>query len=39
MMADQHGCDMVLLCNKPAALDALLESLTDVPLASPPVGE
>ena len=27
------GCDMVLLCNDPDALDALLESLKDVPLA------
>jgi beta-N-acetylhexosaminidase len=27
------GCDMVLLCNDPAGLDALLESLKDVPLA------
>jgi beta-N-acetylhexosaminidase len=27
------GCDMVLLCNDPAGLDALLESLADVPLA------
>jgi beta-N-acetylhexosaminidase len=26
------GCDMVLLCNDPAGLDALLESLKDVPL-------
>ena len=27
------GCDMVLLCNDPQGLDALLESLKDVPLA------
>lgn len=26
------GCDMVLLCNNPAGLDALLQSLADVPL-------
>jgi len=26
------GCDMVLLCNDPAGLDALLESLKEVPL-------
>jgi beta-N-acetylhexosaminidase len=30
----EAGCDMVLLCNNPAGLDALLESLSDVPLAS-----
>jgi beta-N-acetylhexosaminidase len=29
------GCDMVLLCNNPAGLDALLQSLSDVPLANP----
>jgi len=29
------GCDMVLLCNDPKGLDALLESLAGVPLASP----
>ena len=29
------GCDMVLLCNNPAALDALLQSLAEVPLANP----
>jgi len=29
------GCDMVLLCNDPKGLDALLESLKDVPLADP----
>jgi len=29
------GCDMVLLCNNPAGLDALLQSLSDVPLTSP----
>ncbi|HYL25346.1 MAG TPA: beta-N-acetylhexosaminidase [Burkholderiales bacterium] len=29
------GCDMVLLCNNPAGLDALLESLKDVQLAKP----
>jgi len=29
------GCDMVLLCNDPAGLDALLESLQDVPLGKP----
>jgi beta-N-acetylhexosaminidase len=28
------GCDMVLLCNNPAGLDQLLESLKDVPLAN-----
>ena len=27
------GCDMVLLCNDPDALDALLDSLAEVPLA------
>ncbi|HUQ75440.1 MAG TPA: beta-N-acetylhexosaminidase [Burkholderiales bacterium] len=27
------GCDMVLLCNNPAGLDELLESLKDVPLS------
>ena len=26
------GCDMVLLCNDPAGLDGLLESLAEVPL-------
>jgi len=29
------GCDMVLLCNNPAGLDELLESLKDVQLAKP----
>ena len=29
------GCDMVLLCNDPQGLDALLESLKDVPLQRP----
>jgi beta-N-acetylhexosaminidase len=29
------GCDMVLLCNNPAGLDELLESLKDVQLANP----
>jgi beta-N-acetylhexosaminidase len=29
------GCDMVLLCNDPAALDALLDSLKELPLARP----
>jgi beta-N-acetylhexosaminidase len=29
------GCDMVLLCNNPKGLDELLESLRDVPAASP----
>jgi beta-N-acetylhexosaminidase len=29
------GCDMVLLCNDPKGLDALLESLKDVRLANP----
>ena len=29
------GCDMVLLCNDPVGLDALLESLKDVPLEQP----
>jgi len=29
------GCDMVLLCNDPAGLDALLESLKDVQLEKP----
>jgi len=29
------GCDMVLLCNNPKGLDELLESLKDVPAASP----
>ena len=29
------GCDMVLLCNNPAGLDELLESLKDVQLAQP----
>src|SRR3954468_24626432 len=28
------GCDMVLLCNSPEGLDALLDSLADVPLAN-----
>ena len=30
----QAGCDMVLLCNNPAALDELLQSLKDVELAN-----
>ena len=29
------GCDMVLLCNNPKGLDALLESLKGVPLEKP----
>ncbi|TMH73063.1 MAG: beta-N-acetylhexosaminidase [Betaproteobacteria bacterium] len=29
------GCDMVLLCNNPKGLDALLESLNGVPLEKP----
>jgi beta-N-acetylhexosaminidase len=29
----QAGCDMVMLCNDPAGLDALLDSLAEVPLA------
>src|SRR5437660_6289622 len=29
------GCDLVLLCNNPAGLDELLESLKDVQLAKP----
>ncbi|HYL88621.1 MAG TPA: beta-N-acetylhexosaminidase [Burkholderiales bacterium] len=29
------GCDLVLLCNDPVGLDALLESLKEVPLAQP----
>jgi len=29
------GCDMVLLCNNPAGLDALLESLKEVQLSRP----
>jgi len=33
--AIEAGCDMVLLCNNPAGLDQLLESLKDLPLASP----
>ena len=28
------GCDMVLLCNNPAGLDALLQSLAEVPLGN-----
>jgi len=28
------GCDIVLLCNNPAGLDALLQSLADVPLGN-----
>jgi len=28
----EAGCDMVLLCNQPEALDALLDSLKDTPL-------
>jgi beta-N-acetylhexosaminidase len=32
--AIEAGCDMVLLCNNPAALDELLDSLKDVPLAN-----
>ena len=31
----QAGCDMVLLCNNPAGLDELLESLKDLQLANP----
>jgi beta-N-acetylhexosaminidase len=31
----EAGCDMVLLCNDPAGLDRLLESLKDVPLSNP----
>ena len=31
----EAGCDMVLLCNNPAGLDALLESLKEVQLANP----
>ena len=30
----EAGCDMVLLCNDPAGLDRLLESLKDVPLSN-----
>jgi len=30
------GCDMVLLCNNPAGLDALLQSLAYVPLVNQP---
>ena len=33
--AVEAGCDMVLLCNNPAGLDELLESLKDMPLADP----
>ncbi|MBW8904738.1 MAG: beta-N-acetylhexosaminidase [Betaproteobacteria bacterium] len=33
--AIEAGCDMVLLCNDPAGLDELLESLKEVPLANP----
>ena len=33
--ATAAGCDMVLLCNDPKGLDALLESLKDVPLVNP----
>jgi beta-N-acetylhexosaminidase len=29
------GCDMVLLCNDPQGLDALLDALKDIPLARP----
>jgi len=29
------GCDMVLLCNDPKGLDALLQSLSDVQLTNP----
>jgi beta-N-acetylhexosaminidase len=29
------GCDMVLLCNNPSGLDALLDSLKDVQLSKP----
>jgi beta-N-acetylhexosaminidase len=29
------GCDMVLLCNDPGGLDALLDSLAEVPLGRP----
>jgi beta-N-acetylhexosaminidase len=32
--AIEAGCDMVLLCNNPAGLDELLDSLKDVPLAN-----
>ncbi len=31
----EAGCDMVLLCNDPQGLDALLESLKEVPLSQP----
>ena len=31
----QAGCDMVLLCNNPAGLDALLQSLGEVQMANP----
>lgn len=31
----EAGCDLVLLCNDPAGLDRLLESLRDVPLREP----
>jgi len=33
--AIEAGCDMVLLCNNPAGLDELLESLKDLSLANP----
>jgi len=33
--AMQAGCDMVLLCNNPAGLDALLQSLGEMPMANP----
>jgi len=33
--AMQAGCDMVLLCNNPVGLDALLQSLGEVPMANP----
>ena len=33
--AMQAGCDMVLLCNNPAGLDALLQSLGEVQMANP----
>jgi beta-N-acetylhexosaminidase len=33
--AMQAGCEMVLLCNNPAGLDALLQSLGEVQMANP----
>ena len=33
--AMQAGCDMVLLCNNPTGLDALLQSLGEVQMANP----